>query len=46
MKLNGRMKDSQEEVFLMSDQIVAELQEAVVEHIGKLRYKSDPRNAL
>jgi hypothetical protein len=30
------MKDSQEEVFLMSDQIVTELQEAVVEHIGEM----------
>jgi hypothetical protein len=40
------MKDSQEEVFLMSDQIVAELQEAVVEHICELRYESDLRNAL
>ena len=43
MKLNARMKDSQEEVFLMSDQIVTELQEAVVEHIGELKYMSADR---
>ncbi len=36
MKQNARMKSSEDEVFLMSDEIVTELRDGIVEHIGAL----------
>ncbi len=35
LKLNARLKDTAEEIFLMSGDIVTELNAAVVEHIGR-----------
>lgn len=35
LKLNARMKDSQREAFLMSEELVNGLVQEVIEHIGK-----------